>query len=114
MPFSLILLGGVGYYSYQTGEIYFLAFGMLLLACIDVISAVSQSRKTEVKHDKKFLQLGGRQGVVVEQCIPKGKVKIGMELWNAMSCNGQLLEKGTRIEVVERDGLLLKVRSMSR
>lgn len=49
------------------------------------------------------------EGVAVEPLKPRGKVRIGNELWLAESVDGTLQE-GTRVKVIGVEGLTLRVR----
>lgn len=51
----------------------------------------------------------GERGVVKSKLSPEGTVLVHGELWKAVSLSGDI-EEGERIEVVEVDGLLLKVK----
>lgn len=51
----------------------------------------------------------GREAVVVERCAPRGKVRLGPELWNARSLTSEAIELGTQVTVRDLDGLTLIV-----
>lgn len=51
----------------------------------------------------------GREAVVAQRCAPRGKVRLGAELWNAQSLTGETLEPGTRVVARDLDGLTLIV-----
>lgn len=54
--------------------------------------------------------LNGARGVVVEPLQPTGRVRVGGENWKAERVSGQgVLDKGTHVRVVRRDGLTLFV-----
>jgi membrane-bound serine protease (ClpP class) len=52
--------------------------------------------------------LMGRRGVVLERLAPGGRVRIGDEVWNAKA--DAPLETGTAVEVVELQGMVVRVR----
>ncbi len=52
----------------------------------------------------------GEVGVVKKPLAPKGVIKIRGELWNAVSIDGKKIEPEREVEVVEIDGLTLKVK----
>jgi len=55
----------------------------------------------------------GKQGLVEEELNPHGMIKVGGELWSAELVEGEsLLPKGTRVEVIRVEGLVLKVRQI--
>ena len=55
----------------------------------------------------------GKQGLVEEELNPRGLIKVGGELWSAELVEGEnLLPKGTRVEVIRVEGLVLKVRQI--
>ncbi len=51
-------------------------------------------------------------GEVVVDLSPQGKVFISGEYWDAISENGEKIEKNSKIKVVEVDGFLLKVKKL--
>ena len=55
----------------------------------------------------------GLEGEVVKPLSPEGMVKIRGEIWKAVAAGGQT-EEGTRVEVIEQDGLTLIVDSKER
>jgi len=50
-----------------------------------------------------------QEGVVVQPLMPTGKVEVGGVLWNAVSCSGEALQVGERIEVLLVERLTLYV-----
>ena len=48
-----------------------------------------------------------RTGLVIEECSPIGRVKIGNELWQAKSINGDNIAQGDTIIVHRVEGFLL-------
>jgi len=55
--------------------------------------------------------VGGR-GKVIERLAPSGRIRVGDELWNAIS--GETLEPGTEVEITGVNGLVLRVRALPR
>jgi membrane protein implicated in regulation of membrane protease activity len=55
-------------------------------------------------------RLAGLTGVVTERVAPQGKIRIRGELWNAESVEGEALPPGSRVTVVDVEGLTLRVR----
>jgi membrane protein implicated in regulation of membrane protease activity len=51
----------------------------------------------------------GREGVVVRACGPKGTVRVGPELWTAVSATGESLPEGESIAVCDIEGLTVFV-----
>ena len=54
----------------------------------------------------------GRNGLVettINNAEDKGAVKIDGDVWRAISLNGQVIEKGQRVIVKERDSIILTV-----
>jgi membrane-bound serine protease (ClpP class) len=56
--------------------------------------------------------LVGREGEVRQQLAPSGTVQVGGELWSAET-DGETIEAGQKVEVVEVKGLKLKVRKQA-
>jgi membrane-bound ClpP family serine protease len=54
-----------------------------------------------------------KQGVVVEECAPTGKVQIGSEIWNAESIDRKPIEVGQVVIVRDVEGLKLIVERSS-
>jgi len=51
----------------------------------------------------------GKEGVVIETCDPNGRVKVGAEIWNAESINGESIPKSDEITVRNIKNLTLLV-----
>ena len=50
----------------------------------------------------------GKEGLVVEDIDPEGKIQYASEIWNAMA-EGKRFLKGERVKIIEFQGLSLLV-----
>jgi membrane-bound ClpP family serine protease len=53
-----------------------------------------------------------RHGRARTALAPRGKVFVSGELWNAEAADGSRVAAGERVEVVSREGMLLRVRAV--
>lgn len=51
----------------------------------------------------------GERGEVIERCDPQGRVRVRGEIWHAVADEGDPLEQGERIRVLEVGGLRVRV-----
>jgi membrane protein implicated in regulation of membrane protease activity len=51
----------------------------------------------------------GKEGVLVRAAEPRGQVRLGGELWLARAHRGHRLPAGTRVRVIDAEGLVLLV-----
>jgi membrane-bound serine protease (ClpP class) len=73
------------------------------------VGAVWRSTRGRVSSGNEGM--AGDQGVVVEDIAPEGIVNCHGEIWKAISATGERIGKGTSVEVVRVEGLLLVVRA---
>ena len=72
-----------------------------------VVYKVAQARRMRVRAGPEWLI--GQFGTVVSALTPRGEVKVEGQIWRAESLAGQMKE-GEKVEVVKREGLLLRVK----
>ncbi|RLE50501.1 MAG: hypothetical protein DRJ33_07380 [Candidatus Methanomethylicota archaeon] len=101
----LIVLPSVGFEI----PIEYVALIMALIAAIIYVLYRASMRAYSAKPALGIDEILGAKGVVIEPLAPRGKIRVGNEIWLAESVNGYLGE-GAKVEVVEVEGLLLKVR----
>ena len=82
------------------------AFALLFFGVV-VRAAVRSRHQGVVTRDERLI---GREAVVVRPLDPVGVVRVGSEEWTAETA-GPTAEKGTRVRVLEMEGIRLKVRS---
>jgi membrane protein implicated in regulation of membrane protease activity len=90
-----------------------LRLAAMILASIGLIVIASSK---PLRNPNVFLGSEGtldRIGSVVETCNPNGTVRLGTELWNATSLNGELIPAGEAVIVRKIDGLCLFVERSS-
>jgi len=72
-----------------------------------VVFKVAQSRRLKVKGGPE--QFMGMTGTAVSTLAPRGEVRVEGQTWKAESLSGEVKE-GAQVEVVGREGLVLKVK----
>jgi len=88
---------------------YFLKFAIGIAAGIAIVMSFMISKIIKIRRKKSVMgEVVGLRGEVLEFKEGKGFAKIRGEIWSIES--GDQLKKGDEIIVVERDGLLLKVK----
>ena len=81
---------------------------MMALFALVVVTAVARSRR--LKYMSALAELVGQRGLVTSDLSPTGTVQVASELWSAVSQSEEVISQGEEIEVVEVNGLTLKVR----
>ena len=71
-----------------------------LLSIIEVIS-VARAEKERARNFKDSSV--GKKGIVLNDCSPEGTVKIGQEIWKALTASGSTLKKGEEIISVKEE-----------
>jgi membrane-bound serine protease (ClpP class) len=72
-----------------------------------VVYKVAQARRMKVKVGPSLLV--GETGVAISELAPRGEVKVDGQIWRAESLEG-VVKQGEALEVVGRDGLILRVK----
>lgn len=72
-----------------------------------VVHKAAEARRMKVKAGPE--QLIGKTGVTISELGPRGKVKIEGQIWRAETL-GDNVSKGQLVEVVSREGLILRVK----
>ncbi len=73
-----------------------------------VVYKVAQARRLKVRAGPE--QLLGKIGTVVSDLAPRGEVKIEGQIWRAEAPEVVVVKRGEHVEVVGREGLLLRVK----
>jgi membrane-bound serine protease (ClpP class) len=82
----------------------------VLVGAIVTLAVRAQKRPIRTGHES----LIGQQGFARSDLTPRGSVRVGGELWSAELVEGQeTVKKGGRVEVVEVDGVHLRVKAVS-
>jgi membrane protein implicated in regulation of membrane protease activity len=112
-----ILLGLAGFVGLimvdkQLSPLQFINLILVIYALLKTVEVISVAR--EEKHRAKILKdssskVIGKKGVVLEDCSPEGTVKIGQEIWKALTARGLTLKKGDEIIIRQRQGLIVTV-----
>lgn len=74
-----------------------------------VVFKVAQSRRMKVKAGPE--QWIGKTGTAVSAVAPKGEVRVEGQIWKAESLGAEVKE-GEQVEIIGREGLVLKVKPM--
>ncbi len=77
---------------------------------IIIVQAAVRARRMPVQTGSGAMV--GATGHAQTSLEPTGQVHVRGEIWSAESCEGENIEKGEEIEVVEVSGLMLKVRPL--
>lgn len=72
-----------------------------------VVYKVAQARRMKVKVGPE--QLMGKIGTVVLNLAPRGEVRVEGQIWRAESIGAEVKE-GEQVEIIRREGLILKVK----
>ena len=80
---------------------------------LEVFATWWDNRHQQKGVEQTSLEMVGKKGTVEEECIPEGIVRVGQEIWNAVSVDGECLKPGDRVVVKERQGLKLLVERAS-
>ena len=72
-----------------------------------IVYKVAQARKMKVKAGPE--QLIGKMGMVTRALAPVGEIRVEGQTWRAETIGGEAKE-GDKVEVVNREGLILKVK----
>lgn len=79
-----------------------------------VLGWISTTRKNRIKKDGQkgsVIEIVGKPGIVVQECSPEGRVRIGDVTWSAISHDGITLRVGERITVQDMEDLKLTVKA---
>lgn len=107
---SLVLFRGGEVQQIPLGTIVstVLSFAVLAIGLIYLVSK-AQVRKT----DMGIQAMVGMAGEVINTENRRMKIRIRGEIWNAVADDNAIFEQGTKVEVVQVDGLTLKIVKMS-
>ena len=82
--------------------------GLMAFFALFMVGAVVRTRK--MKYDQGGKGLVGQTGKVLTALSPVGTVQLSSETWSAVSSEEEEIGAGEKVEVVEVDGLTIKVR----
>ena len=82
--------------------------GLMAFFALFMVGAVVRTRK--MKYDQGGKGLVGQTGKVLTALSPVGTVQLSSETWSAVSSGEEEIGAGEKVEVVEVDGLTIKVR----
>jgi len=98
----------------SSSQMFLVISVLVALSCGLEILAVwwENKHRPEVDIESPF-EIVGKHGVVKQECSPEGTVKIGNEIWSAISFNQENLKPGIEVIIKERQGLKLYVEKTS-
>jgi membrane protein implicated in regulation of membrane protease activity len=85
--------------------------GIAVCGILGWISITHESRAKEDVSRGRFLEIAGKPGIVVQECSPEGKARIGDVTWSAISSNGTTLMVGEEITVQDMRDLKLIIKA---
>ena len=104
---ALILYGLYQWYSIQVWILTLIAVGWIVK---DVILFLFVRSAYEMKKHTHDPRTKGATGITIESLDLLGYVEVNGELWQAKSAEKKMIPAGEKVEVVDRQGLLLVVR----
>lgn len=90
-----------------------IALILLLTSIIELVAIMYENKHQKPNALQAFHALIGKEGTIIEDCNPEGRIEINQEIWNAISKYGEILRSGERIKVTERQGLKLFIEKTS-
>ncbi len=105
----LSILGGLSLYVVSLQVQVVLVVALILAAVVTafLLYKALQARFLKVKTGREALI--GSMGIAVTDLKPKGEVRVLSEFWQAEALDGWI-QKGTKVEVTNMEGLFLIVR----
>ena len=97
-------------------ESEFLLTFLTVIALCGVLEWISITHENRAKHHSAkggVLEIVGKLGIVVRECSPEGKVRIGDVTWSAISYDGATLRVGEKVTVQDMQELKLAVKAKS-
>jgi membrane protein implicated in regulation of membrane protease activity len=91
----------------------FVAIFIMVCGILEILAVWWESRTIRSAHTDSYYEMVGKRGTVAKECSPDGTVKIGQEIWNAVSNNKAILKPGDVVTVKDRQGLRLYVEKTS-
>ena len=102
----------IGHIILLEGGFFLTVFAGIALCCI--LGWVSITRENKSKDDGVkdcVLEIVGKLGIVVRECSPEGKVRIGDVTWSAISYDGAPLRVGETVSVQDIQEMKLAVKA---
>lgn len=85
--------------------------GVSLCGVLGWVSITRANRIKERGARRPVIEIVGKPGIVVQECSPEGRVRIGDVTWSAISHDGITLRVGERITVEDMEELKLTVKA---
>ena len=86
------------------------AAGALLLLIVQTIRRAQQTARIAAERGISTMKdLIGEIGIVTNDLLPSGTIRIAGQEWTAVSISGDNIQSGAKVAVVEADGLTLRV-----
>jgi membrane-bound serine protease (ClpP class) len=97
----------------ETKYLYVPLGGIALCGILGWVSITPENRAKDDDAKPSLLQIVGKPGIVVRECSPEGKVRIGDVTWSAISYDGATLRVGEKVTVQDMQELKLSVKAKS-
>lgn len=85
--------------------------GIALCGILGWISIIRENRAKDNGAKCSILEIMGKPGIVVRECSPEGKVRIGDVTWSAISFDGVPLRVGEKVTVQDMKEMKLTVKA---
>jgi len=83
-----------------------------LVSILEIYAIKKEEKSTDISKEDFSLELIGKSGKVIQDITSEGgKVIIGSEIWNAICEDKSKILSGTKVEVINRQGLTLFVKT---
>ncbi len=109
-----ILAAAGGWWLYTSLRVPMWVAGGVLVAWVikDMVLYPLLRSAYEVDDTRPIERLVGRPGTAAERLAPRGYVRVRGELWRAEAEGVSAVERDTAVEVVDTEGMMLKVRPL--
>jgi membrane protein implicated in regulation of membrane protease activity len=107
IPVVFVLGGGLLIVHIFLLETKFPLLLYAIIALCGILMQVSVTRENRVKGDGaqgNAFEIIGKPGIVVQECSPEGKVRIGDGTWSAISHDRKTLRVGEKITIQDIQG----------
>jgi membrane protein implicated in regulation of membrane protease activity len=95
-------------------ESEFLLTFFTVIALCGILGWISITRESRARHNSakgSVVEIVDKPGIVVRECSPEGKVRIGDVTWSAISYDGAPLRVGEKVTVQDMQELKLAVKA---
>ena len=87
--------------------------GLIVFVSIFELFAIYWENRYSDRKKQNIFDLIGKKGTINKKCSPVGTIRIGNEVWKAISINGEVICTGEDAVVKKREGLKLFIEKTS-